>query len=90
METVSTLGRLPLRILLESKSIIDESDLIDSLQLLFAVVPIGQWASLESDEGFLLAAGKQIFFINLFSRHLVFKFKENIWLSSVIVIYIIL
>ena len=41
--------------LLESKSIIDESDLIDSLQLLVAVVPIGHWASLDSDEGFLLA-----------------------------------
>lgn len=51
--------------LLESKSIIDESDLIDSLQLLVAVVPIGHWASLDSDEGFLLAEKIFIFYYTI-------------------------
>lgn len=49
--------------LLESKSTIDESDLIDSVQLFVAAVPIGHCASLDSDEGFLLAENILSYFI---------------------------
>lgn len=62
--------------LLESKSIIDESDLIDSLQLLVAVVPIGHWASLDSDDGFLLA--KNILNIIILFYYTIIKNTENI------------